>query len=626
MSPASPRLRSASAVLGLFLVGIVAFAIQTSPANAVSASALPVANGTCREVSGAVFEPRKAQDLPGGGERIEYRCGPIDVTPGQNRIEWPPLQAGANRPERNGWITRIQPDLVTADGASLRSDYVMFHHGVWLNRSRPDATGESRFGAAFPERLFGAGEEKTTLDLPDGYGYRYVASDSWTLNHMLHNLVSQSFDLYIEYTLDFYPDGSEGAAGMTQVRPIWMDVQNASFYPVFDVWKGQGGADGKFNYPDDLATNPYGGPTRTQLNEWTVDRDGYLVWTAGHVHAGGLWTDLNLIRNGASIRGPRCGPKATRLGQIRRQLARVNRAIKKAGSSGASAARLEQLGRQRIRLIAAETRAEDAWTGCTDNRPVGSGERVRLFRSDAKYFKRKGREIGPISWDMGMYNTTPDWRPQLRKGDRLEVTTTYETKRGSWYESMGINFAYMVDCSPDAAAGRACGQDPYRERIDNRRELNHGPLAENRFHGGDRVVYPDARKLGASEVDGSLLIGDWTYESSDFKLGQVAAVRQGEQVSFQMTAEDVSDEIWHSLTSCEAPCNKDTGISYPIPNGKFRFDSGQLGPGNRGPVITNGTVGRLSWDTPSDMPVGTYTFFCRIHPDMRGAIRVLPQN
>jgi plastocyanin len=32
----------------------------------------------------------------------------------------------------------------------------------------------------------------------------------------------------------------------------------------------------------------------------------------------------------------------------------------------------------------------------------------------------------------------------------------------------------------------------------------------------------------------------------------------------------------------------------------------------------------LSWATPKNLPVGTYTYFCRIHPSMRGAFRVVP--
>ena len=66
------------------------------------------------------------------------------------------------------------------------------------------------------------------------------------------------------------------------------------------------------------------------------------------------------------------------------------------------------------------------------------------------------------------------------------------------------------------------------------------------------------------------------------------------------------------------------GIAYPIADGEFQFDSGQLGNlnGNASPP----TVGRTSWTTPKNLPVGTHTFFCRIHPLMRGAIRVVDPN
>ncbi|HNG57323.1 MAG TPA: hypothetical protein PLX70_07760, partial [Solirubrobacterales bacterium] len=93
-------------------------------------------------------------------------------------------------------------------------------------------------------------------------------------------------------------------------------------------------------------------------------------------------------------------------------------------------------------------------------------------------------------------------------------------------------------------------------------------------------------------------------------------VDEGKSLTFQLNQDDINDEIWHSLTSCKTPCNKSTGIAYPIPDGKFTFDSGQLGVGGAP------TVERTSWKTPADLPRGTYTFFCRIHPLMRGAFRV----
>jgi plastocyanin len=49
------------------------------------------------------------------------------------------------------------------------------------------------------------------------------------------------------------------------------------------------------------------------------------------------------------------------------------------------------------------------------------------------------------------------------------------------------------------------------------------------------------------------------------------------------------------------------------------FDSGELG---YGPVGFTPAANRKQWQTPADLTAGTYTYFCRIHPFMRGAFRV----
>ena len=84
---------------------------------------------------------------------------------------------------------------------------------------------------------------------------------------------------------------------------------------------------------------------------WTVPVDSALVGTGGHLHPGGLWTDLTLTRDGRS---------------------------------------------------------------------------TRLFRSEAIYYE----PAGAVSWDVSMTVTPPDWRVQLRKGDVLRVSGTYDTTAG----------------------------------------------------------------------------------------------------------------------------------------------------------------------------------------------------
>jgi len=50
------------------------------------------------------------------------------------------------------------------------------------------------------------------------------------------------------------------------------------------------------------------------------------------------------------------------------------------------------------------------------------------------------------------------------------------------------------------------------------------------------------------------------------------------------------------------------------------------GPSGLVTLITNGCIGEKTWKTPKSLKVGTYTYFCRIHPFMRGAFKVVPKG
>jgi plastocyanin len=324
-----------------------------------------------------------------------------------------------------------------------------------------------------------------------------------------------------------------------------MDVQKGNFYPVFNVEKGSG-KKGRYTYPND-AHNPYGsGPKK---NEWVVDRPGVLVTTAGHLHPGGLHTDLYVRRSGAKIRPSR-----------------------------------------------------------KPNAPNGRGNTAHLFRSVAKYFE----PAGAVSWDVAMTGTRLDWRVKLRKGDVLRTTATYDTKRGAWWESMGIMVAYMADGGP--------GHNPFKKRVDYKGTPTHGHLPENNNHGGAPTGLPDPRQLpDGSENPGNLDIVDFKYQFGDLSLpaqaGRPPVIRPGQALNFRNQVDD-KRKIYHSITSCKAPCNRSTGIAYPIADGAVQFESNTLG--SAVPPAT----GALEWKTPDNLQPGTYTYFCRIHPFMRGAFRV----
>jgi hypothetical protein len=242
---------------------------------------------------------------------------------------------------------------------------------------------------------------------------------------------------------------------------------------------------------------------------------------------------------------------------------------------------------------------------------AGQGSRL-VFRSDAKYYD----PAGPISWDLALTASKPAWRLRLDAGDRIDIQATYDSRFSSWYENMGIVLLFVA---PDDLSGT----DPFSGTVDPVGELTHGHLPENDNHGGGRVVYPDARKA-AGRATRRVQIEDYRFVPGDLgslysKRARIPVIRRGQSLAF-VNRDDPRVE-WHSITTCRTPCNRSTGISYPLANGRpgTQFDSGQLGYGLAG---FSPAVNRLTWKTPKTLGSGTYTYFCRIHPFMRGAFRV----
>jgi hypothetical protein len=219
--------------------------------------------------------------------------------------------------------------------------------------------------------------------------------------------------------------------------------------------------------------------------------------------------------------------------------------------------------------------------------------------------------------------TRPAWRVAVRKGDMLSVSAVYDTARASWYEVMGIIDPLWITSS--AVAGR----DPFAQKVDWHGVVTHGHLAENDNHGGTgQAVLPDPRRPLAGTQAGSVDIAGFVYAQGDLtasgKAGRPPTVRQGGTLTFRNLdspkGQNPALAIYHTITDCKAPCNKKTGIAYPIANGTATFDSGELG---YGPKEATAAANRIEWKTPKNLSPGDYTYFCRVHPFMRGAFRVV---
>jgi plastocyanin len=525
--PSSPA-RALTALLALF-----AF---TALCGSASAAALPGAHISATKIVPSATYP--------GQQHLSYLYGPIKLTPGQNTIE---AQNNTQKPQVPGYITRFAPDLVyskvNAKGGhdTPRVDVIHLHHGVWL---------VGRENSLYP--TFAAGEEKTIFNVPQGFGYHYNPSDAWIMNYMIHNLTPNEDSVYIKYDIDFVPDAEPAAAGITEVKPLWMDVSGIKPYPVFDALKGTG-TKGRFTFPAQAAKAQK--KDIGVAHQFPVPKDMTLITTAGHLHPGGLYNDLTATRGGRT---------------------------------------------------------------------------TKLFRSEAKYYE----PAGAVSWDVSMTAARPSWRVALKAGDTLNTSVTYDTSRASWYESMGIMVVFYADgITPDAP-------DPFATQVDWHGDVTHGHLAENDNHGG-RVDsgLPDARRMLDGSAPSNVDIKGFIYGQGDLGLtgrnARPPVVRAGRTLKFTnldaTKAMTPSGSAYHTITACKAPCTRTTGIAYPLADASVQFDSGELGYGPDLPIAGFGgkftpAANRNTWKTPKDLSAGTYTYFCRVHPFMRGAFRVVGKD
>ena len=516
--------------------------ISATAAVAISAVAAPAALAADGPCYAPPTKPKLVKEVTYKGmQKLLFCYGPITIRPGQNTNDYTATGTpGLDKllPNTPGWITRFDPDLIYADKTKGNKgvpsvDVLHLHHAVWL------VGGDS-------DPRWAAGEEKTVIQLPKGFGWRNDPSHGLTLNYMIHNLFPTTEKVYMTWKVDFVPDTSPDAATMKRANTLWLDVAGLKAYPVFDALRKYG-TDGRYTFPDQ-APNATEQAKIGSRHTFTAPMNMTLLGAVGHLHPGGLFTTL----------------KATR----------------------------------------------------------GSTTKT-LFTSTAHYWE----PAGAVSWDVAMGTSSDAWRVKLKQGDRLDINATYDVSKASWYESMGIMplSVYYGDTGG--------GVDWTTRTLPQTQVLTHGHLAENNGHGGatqpgavNAATLPD----GVSSDGTTIAIKDFIYGLGDLSNSGTAlnppTVKQGNSFTFRsddVTGNQFTDYAYHTITACASPCNKSTGIAYPRADGAVEFDSGELG---NGPAFSTAAAQRRTWTIPTDLPPATYTYFCRVHPYMRGAFRVIPNS
>jgi plastocyanin len=318
---------------------------------------------------------------------------------------------------------------------------------------------------------------------------------------------------------------------------------------------------------------------------------------------------------------------------------------------------------------------------------VRDGKEVPIHISDAVYWDRKFSGLDPItgdvkqrksgqaggpanSWDFSMTGTGAflDWKVKIQAGDILRLNAVYDSEYASWYENMGIVMAWVAPKDPHGPEGIDVFEDDVKidpgvpvnaiptpnwrkptctpdlegpqKTLCLRGQLTHGHLPEADSFGGCVPICQPLPKAEGPLVS-NITIGAFTYGVADLGVigtNGIPQVKVDEPVTFWNL--DTALNIWHTVTRCATPCTGQTGLDYPIADGgtgspkdAMDFDSTEIGYG----VFFSPASGQLGdedkstdealqdglyWTfTPTE--TGTYTFYCRIHHGMRGAIEVV---
>ena len=166
--------------------------------------------------------------------------------------------------------------------------------------------------------------------------------------------------------------------------------------------------------------------------------------------------------------------------------------------------------------------------------------------------------------------------------------------------------------------------------IPQNQHLTHTHLTENHNHGGEST--PSYRNP-LNQADGPFTPGRLTSRATCTRgrpqRRQCRLRRAGRRWSSPATASRTwttprPRPAWHTVTACKQPCNRSTGIAYPIADGNGRSSTQASSATGTPPFGPNpppaGSPGR-----PQESSPGTYTYFCRVHPFMRGTFRVEQQ-
>lgn len=600
-------------------------------------------------------------------KRLKFTMGPLIARPGMN--DTMVHLTTFEHPMYSGYAIRWKPGLQAVDGTVPPVEELHLHHGTWIGGYNGPTAATGPF--------FATGEEQTILQYPKGYGWHWAGDSAWAMIYMLHNALPSSKAVYITYDIDFIADtDATSLGGLKDTRSLWLDVGGSGgnamttdgkdaglsgyspLNPVFNAQKGFGHED----------TGAFWGLTNT---------DGSTLTSVP------VRNNFGTGKKVCYYPRENCSAFNSAQGVTAQQgLAKTNIVGTRVSLANAlSSEPCPGIGKKCGVLVNMGGHLHPG--GLRDEVSILRGDKIiPIHISDAVYWG--GDNYGdptsgsapPKSWDLSMTGTLgysagtgrdkDAWKVLFQQGDTLILNGIYDTSVGSAYDQMGIVMSWahpgfepdaidpfdpntIVDagwtegpaltprppglpaeidhgCTPgtirsgDADAG-ASDENVGKTVLCLRGNVTHGSMPSRQHH-WDCSATATCAPLPAQRMplmNTEITMQGYNYGQMDaaaIATAGVPTIARGTTLTFYNP--DTAGAFWHTVTSCEAPCTGQTSASYPYPaagNAKD-FDSAVLCVG-----LGCATQGVLKWTyTPTDP--GLYTFFCRIHPWMRGAFDV----